>query len=169
MRLLTCVFVILSGVVIGCGKGDPASSPESGDAKHSAGKAIDDDTRMKHATEKARRTVKQFIGALQKPSATVEQFSFRMMFTDGKNRDDIWLNDVTYDGSKFHGVVGFDSNMVRDVKRGQKVSVEPGKISDWMYVENGKLVGGYTIRAERERLSPEEKAQFDMSNPYAID
>ncbi len=81
----------------------------------------------------------------------------------------MWLNDVTYDGKKFHGVVNNDPNLVKNVKIGDKASVEPGKISDWMYIENGKLVGGYSVRVLRDGLSPAEKAEFDRSVPFKIE
>jgi len=58
---------------------------------------------------------------------------------------------------------------VKSVKIGQTVTVERAKISDWMYIENRKLVGGYTLRALRETLPPDERANFDKSVPFVID
>jgi uncharacterized protein YegJ (DUF2314 family) len=33
-----------------------------------------------------------------------------------------------------------------------------------MYYDEGKIVGGYTIRVIRDELSPEEQDQFDAEN-----
>jgi uncharacterized protein YegJ (DUF2314 family) len=52
---------------------------------------------------------------------------------------------------------------------GQKVSVEPAKISDWMFVEDRKLVGGYTIRVLRDSVPASERAEFDKSVPFVIE
>jgi len=52
---------------------------------------------------------------------------------------------------------------------GQKVTVAPAKISDWMYVENRKLVGGYFMGALRNALTPAERAAFDKSLPFVIE
>ena len=38
--------------------------------------------------------------------------------------------------------------------------------SDWMYVDHGKLVGGYTLR---DRLSPSERPEFDRSVPFKVE
>jgi uncharacterized protein YegJ (DUF2314 family) len=38
-----------------------------------------------------------------------------------------------------------------------------------MYVENNKLVGGYTIRVLRDGLSASERADFDKEFPFKID
>jgi uncharacterized protein YegJ (DUF2314 family) len=81
----------------------------------------------------------------------------------------MWLTSVTFDGRKFHGTVNNDPEMVSNVKIGDKVSVESSKISDWMFVENGKLVGGYTLRVLRDSLSASERADFDKSVPFTID
>ena len=48
----------------------------------------------------------------------------------------------------FQGTVNNEPEKVKTVKMGQKVTVA-AKISDWMYVENRKLVGGYTMRVLR--------------------
>ena len=52
---------------------------------------------------------------------------------------------------------------------GQKVTVEPSKISDWMFVQNGRLVGGYTLRVLRDAMSPSERKEFDKNVPFVID
>jgi uncharacterized protein YegJ (DUF2314 family) len=65
--------------------------------------------------------------------------------------------------------VNNDPDTVKNVKIGQKVSIEPSKISDWMFVENGKLVGGYTIRVLRDTMSAGERAEFDKSAGFVID
>ena len=42
------------------------------------------------------------------------------------------------------------------------------QITDWMYVEDGRLVGGYTMRAIRDRLSSDARAKFDAGSPFAF-
>jgi uncharacterized protein YegJ (DUF2314 family) len=49
------------------------------------------------------------------------------------------------------------------------VSVRRDEIMDWMYVEDGKLVGGYTIRVQRDSLDMNERAEFDQSVGYRIE
>jgi uncharacterized protein YegJ (DUF2314 family) len=58
---------------------------------------------------------------------------------------------------------------VTSVKLGQTIEIDPSKISDWFYVDNGKLIGGYTIRVIRNRMSPKEKKQFDKQLGATID
>jgi uncharacterized protein YegJ (DUF2314 family) len=129
----------------------------------------DDDPKMNAAIEKARSTVNTFIAALNSPKAGQTSFTVKKAFSDGKHTEHMWLSPVTYDGTTFQGVVNNDADMVSNVKIGQKASVGPKEISDWMYVENGKLVGGYTVRVLREAMPANERAEFDKSMPFTIE
>jgi uncharacterized protein YegJ (DUF2314 family) len=51
----------------------------------------------------------------------------------------------------------------------QQVSVPLDNISDWMYVSDGRLIGGFTSRVLYGRMSPEERKQDDSGRPYRIE
>ena len=52
---------------------------------------------------------------------------------------------------------------------GQLVSVNPNEISDWLYIDNGKLVGGYSVRVLYSELSPQDKQEFDRAADFKIE
>ena len=81
----------------------------------------------------------------------------------------MWLTPVTYDGQNFHGTINNIPELVKSVEIGQAVTVAPSEISDWMYIDNGKLVGGETMRALRNAATPAERAEFDKSVPFVIE
>jgi uncharacterized protein YegJ (DUF2314 family) len=140
--------------------------------KHPADKVTyvaDDDPRMNAAMVKARSTVNTFIAALKSPQPGQSAFSVKMAFTDGTNTEHMWLTPVSYDGTQFQGTVNNEPEKVNTVKLGQKVTVAPSKISDWMYVENQKLVGGLTLRVLRDALTPAERVDFDKGVPFVIE
>ncbi len=128
-----------------------------------------DDARMNAAIAKARATVGTFVTALQKPKASRSGFSIKIRITKGDDAEHFWLSDVRYDGSAFSGKIDNDPEMVKTVKLGQAASARPAEISDWMYVDHGKLVGGYTLRVLRDGLSPSERAEFDRSVPFKVE
>lgn len=128
-----------------------------------------DDARMNAAMDKARSTVNTFIAALKSPRSTQTAFSVKMRFNEGKKVEYMWLVPVTYDGKSFHGQVNNTPEKVTNVKLGQEVSLAPSEIADWMYVDNGTLVGGYTTRAVRDSMPPAERADFDKSLPFKVD
>lgn len=154
------IAAVVALVFVGCGKKHPADKVTQ---------VADDDPRMNAAIEKARASVKTFVAALKAPKAAQTGFSIKMAFTDGTAVEHMWLAPVNFDGTKFVGTVNNEPEKVKTVKMGQKVTVTPDKISDWMYLENRKLVGGETLRALRAAMSPEERADFDKSVPFTID
>jgi uncharacterized protein YegJ (DUF2314 family) len=42
-------------------------------------------------------------------------------------------------------------------------------LSDWMYLEDNRLVGGYTLRVLRDSVSPEARARMDSQLPFRIE
>jgi|HubBroStandDraft_6_1064221.scaffolds.fasta_scaffold239430_2 uncharacterized protein YegJ (DUF2314 family) len=128
-----------------------------------------DDPRMNAAIEKARASVGTFIAALQSPKPGQVGFNVKAQFEDGGKVEHIWLDHVTYDGTNFQGTIDNEPEMVKNVKNGQRVTVAPAEISDWMYIENRKLVGGETVRALRDRLSPAERANMDKSVDFIVE
>jgi uncharacterized protein YegJ (DUF2314 family) len=119
-----------------------------------------DHAAMHRAVNEARKTVGKFIKALQHPAPGQQDFEVKKPFIQGNQVEHIWLSDVRFVGNRFQGQVDNRPRKIRGLKLGQLVSVNPNEISDWLYVDNGNLVGGYTVRAHYDELSPEQKQKF---------
>lgn len=146
---------------VGCGK-------KSADEKNFT--VVDsDDPKMKAAIEKARSTVGTFTTALKSPKTGQSAFSVKLEIDDGSSKEHMWLNEVTFDGMKFRGKINNEPQMVKNVKLGDRKVIEATKISDWMYIQNRKLVGGYTLRVLRDAMPDSERAEFDKSMPFTIE
>jgi len=123
---------------------------------------------MREAVAKARKTVGEFIDALQHPTAGEGDFEVKKPFVQKGDVEHIWLSEVTFVGGHFQGKVDNEPSKIQGLKLGQVVSVNPDEISDWIYIKNGKLVGGYTIRAHYNELTPEQKQEFDRSADFRM-
>ena len=128
----------------------------------------DQDREMKQAVRQARRNVGIFITALQHPSATQHDFEVKKPFIQGDAKEHIWLANVTYSGRRFHGYVDNKPQNIKGLKFGQRVSVNPDEISDWAFVDNGKLVGGYTIRVLCNGCDPARKARLEHEGNFRV-
>lgn len=144
----------------GCGKDRPADK---------VAYVADDDPGMNAAMGTARANVNTFVAALQAPRPGQSAFSVKAAFADGGVTEHMWLMPVTYDGTNFQGVVNNEPEQITSVKMGATVTVGPDKISDWMYVERGKPVGGQTLRVLRDGFTPAERAEFDKSVPFVVE
>lgn len=130
----------------------------------------DADEGMKWAIEKANLTLWYFEESLNQPKSDQSSFSIKVQILDGEISEHIWLTDPSFDESgNLFGVVGNVPVDVKTVKADQKIGVDRNYISDWMIIEQGRLIGGYTIRAIRDSIPDVDKAQFDESIGLYID
>ena len=80
-----------------------------------------------------------------------------------------WVGDVSFDGVAFTGRLDSEPMHVKGLALNKVVSVGREDGLDWMIVEDGLLIGGYTLRVTRRRMSPLERAEFDKSMGFVID
>lgn len=129
-----------------------------------------EDEGMNWAIEKAKLTLWYFATCLQNPQPHQSYFSVKVKIIDGDNLEHIWLTDPHFDeeGHLF-GTVSNEPVEVKTVKMNQKIGIDREHISDWMIVEHGRLIGGYTIRAIRNNIPDSDKPNFDQSIGLYID
>ena len=124
--------------------------------------------RMRRAVHQARRTVGVFMRALQKPSAGQSDFEVKKPFFQNGVVEHLWLSDVTFSGNRFHGYVDNKPKKIKGLKMGDRVSVNANEISDWAYVDHGRLIGGYTIRVLYYELPQAGRAALQKEVRFAI-
>jgi uncharacterized protein YegJ (DUF2314 family) len=124
---------------------------------------------MQLAVREARKTVGKFIAALTHPAAGQEDFEVKKPFIQGNQVEHIWLSDVQLVGNLFQGRIDNQPRKISGLKMGEMVSVKPNEISDWLYIDNGKLVGGYTVRVHYNELSAQQKQEFDRRADFRIE
>lgn len=79
-----------------------------------------------------------------------------------KNNEDVyvWLENVKIEGNYYSGNLAENGNS-------QKILIND--VIDWMIIEKGRLIGGYTIRHYRDTLDDESKMNFDIDFGVKID
>ena len=127
------------------------------------------DTELEAAIEQARSSLDTFIAKITTPHANRTFVAVKVRFTPpGESPQDIWVDEVTYIDGVLRGSVGDDIPALR-LEAGEKITVDEEDILDWMIVEDGKLIGGYTIRLAVQRMSPEERERFFETLDYTIE
>jgi uncharacterized protein YegJ (DUF2314 family) len=123
-----------------------------------------DNDNMNWAMEKAKFTMHYFKKCLAHPKEGQVYFSIKARIEDLGKIEHIWLMDPSFDlDGNIYGVIGNEPIDVKNVKLDQKIGITFDNVSDWMIIENGRLIGGYTIRAIRDRLTENEITNFDKS------
>jgi|688.fasta_scaffold228150_2 uncharacterized protein YegJ (DUF2314 family) len=128
-----------------------------------------DDSEMNLATEKAKLNIEYFDLALKSNNPKFNNISVKQPYKTESGSEHIWISDIILKEDKYLGIIGNTPEYTSEVKLGDTVLVEKSRISDWMYIEENKLRGGYTIRALRSKMSESEKKQFDNDNGLIIE
>jgi uncharacterized protein YegJ (DUF2314 family) len=127
------------------------------------------DPEMAEAISNARATLSDFIAHLASPNPTREFAALKVRFTPpGDPSLDIWCDDVTYESGRFTANIGDDIPSLR-LSFGDRIEIATADIIDWMIVQEGKLIGGYTIRLAYSRMTPAEKQLFLEDAGYSIE
>ncbi len=109
----------------------------------------DDDQEMNAAIARARSEVNDFIKVIQKGN---RQVSVKVAIEDHGKVEHFWLKDITYKNGFFAGIIDNEPEVVSNTALGRKVSVKKEAISDWLYVQNGKMIGNYTLRVALKKM-----------------
>jgi uncharacterized protein YegJ (DUF2314 family) len=127
------------------------------------------DSEQEAAIEQARDTLDDFIAKIGAPHTDRTFVALKARFyPPGESPQDIWVDGVTYTNEVFRGNIGDDIPALK-LEAGEEIRIAEEDIVDWMIVENGKLVGGYTIRLAVQRMSPEERERFLETLDYSIE
>ncbi len=129
----------------------------------------DNDTEMNEAIKTANQTLDQFNVALISSNPDLQYFALKTRFKTPNGGEHIWVSNITFEDNKYYGVVDNLPESTTDVKIGDTIQIVKDNISDWMYVDNQKLLGGFTIRLLRKRMTELERKQFDAENGLTIE
>lgn len=174
MKTFCIAFIGLVTVAAGVQAAEEESTHMAGRAAKTPGhpgysQVSDNDKAMDRAVEHAQRSLGFFMAVLKAKKPGDTTFEIKKGFVDGDKVEHLWIGSVTYDGKNFHGKINNRPLDVKNVHLGQRVTVSPREVSDWMFLKDGKLMGGYTTRVLYARLSPEDKAQFDKEADFKIE
>jgi uncharacterized protein YegJ (DUF2314 family) len=127
------------------------------------------DAELDSAIAQARASLDTFIQTIAAPHADRTIVAVKVRFTPlGEASQDIWVDEVTYADGVLRGSMGDDIPSMK-LEVGEKIKIDENDIIDWMIVQDGTLIGGYTIRLAMQRMSPEERERFLQSLDYSIE
>jgi len=164
ISLLVIVFITLS-----CKerKGYVDKAENNGDPVYNV---ANEDEEMNKAIQMAKATYNDFLSALKAPDSLMDNFSVKMRFDYGASSGEhMWLADPYFKNDKLFGILNNDPFEVKNVKAGDTLEIVKDKVSDWMYVKNNKLVGGYTIRALYNKMSKKEQEEFKQQAGFELE
>lgn len=126
---------------------------------HRVRQTASDDEAMASAIQTARETViaeiEPFLAG-QRP-----EFMVKVGITDAHEQTEhMWLAGVSYAEGAFSGHITEAPHTLEGFQEGQRFQIPPDGISDWMYLQDGRMYGNYTLRAMLPSMPEEEAAKY---------
>jgi uncharacterized protein YegJ (DUF2314 family) len=103
------------------------------------------DPAIEAAAENARSTFPDFIEAFRSNTGT--EFSAKFPFADGDKIEHMWIAVDDINGDSILGTLGNEPGIVKNIGEGDPVTRTLDELEDWLYMNEGQMVGGYTVRA----------------------
>jgi uncharacterized protein YegJ (DUF2314 family) len=112
----------------------------------------DSDPEMNAAIQAARDSLGTFFTALSNPQPNEKSFLLKVRYVEGDRIEHIWLADLDLTTLPGTGTVANETDFPGLIYM-QRASFAPDQITDWMYFEDDKLVGGFTTQLLLRRKS----------------
>lgn len=152
MRSFLLLALLLT--LVACG-----SKPKTADAPPPVVYAEGNDPAMNDAIQRAREELATFETVLTSPQPNQIKFGVKVSIPHSGGAEHLWLGNPVFDGDSLSGVVEDVPIYAKNISRGEKIRVHRHGISDWMYMEDGRLRGGYTIRVGVDQLPDDQRAE----------
>lgn len=128
-----------------------------------------DDPGLRESVEKARATLPEFIAGLSSPGVDRDSAAIKApLRTPGGGEEHVWINDLRYEDGVFIGRVDSATEGDSGAAEGSEHRVPAAEISDWKLVQDGELLGGYSIRFFMTRMTDAQRAAFASAMPFRI-
>jgi uncharacterized protein YegJ (DUF2314 family) len=117
---------------------------------------------MAEAYKRARATLPQFLESALKPPPNTRGFAVKIGIPYGNRTDAefFWISPFKPQGDKYVGNINNTPRLAKTVKLGQVIEFAETEIVDWLYVEDGKMIGNYIACALLKREPPQQAAAF---------
>ena len=164
---LASLLVLSLFVLAACAKESPPITERDGEPMVTGFEA--EDREMNAAMRKARDTLGDFEKRLEQPPATQQHIGLKGRFEENGDVEHMWINDIEVTAEGYRGRLGNHPVHIKSIDVGSDVLVKRENVSDWMAIDDGKMVAGFTLRVQRERMTPEQRAEFDASANFIIE
>lgn len=117
-----------------------------------------DDPRLHAAAAEARRRWGEFARAFRAPSPTQESFTIKARFDQDNETEYMWVMVRQISDTDAIGELGNAPNALSGIKLGDPVRIPIAEVLDWMYLDGGEMVGGFTVQVLAEAAATQASA-----------
>ena len=154
-------FVLLFLFLASCSPAQPSSTPTPKPITPHTKIPILADEELAEAVRQAQETLHIWRQEFLAPKQAYSMTSLKVRFQGDAGIEDMWTEpmfilDNVYTVRMVEGVT-----LEKGIHPERLLDVKPQDIVDWMLLEeDGTVIGGYTLRLEYERMTPEQQKRY---------
>ena len=131
--------------------------------QHTIARMEHSDEALLQIAEDAQRTVHLFFRNLLRTDLGGENFSIKYPFMadsdSGIVSEQVWLSGIQFDNGLYYGVIVSEPQHLTGMRRGDTVMFDVDEITDWMYTQNGRIIGGRSIQYLLEQIPEAQRSE----------
>jgi uncharacterized protein YegJ (DUF2314 family) len=118
------------------------------------------DKELEKIAENARRALPTFFRNLARPEAGADNFFVKYpLTTDDGGIEQVWLGGIRVKDGVYYGRLANTSNLSGGRMKNKLITFDPDKITDWMYIQDGKIIGGRSIKYLLEKIPETQRSE----------
>jgi len=115
------------------------------------------DKEIERITENARRALPIFFRNLASPEKGMGNFFVKYpLSSDNGGVEQVWLGGIRFKNNAYYGTLANTANS--PVKK-KDIIIDTDNITDWMYIQDGKIIGGQSIKHLLEKIPEGERSE----------
>lgn len=111
----------------------------------------DDDPAMRQAVATARQRWGEFVEGFASCDANGPPPMVKAPFTDGENTEFMWVAVTALENGVIYGTLENSPANLPKYRQGQRVQIREDQVNDWLLLRDGATLGGFTLKALRDR------------------
>jgi uncharacterized protein YegJ (DUF2314 family) len=115
------------------------------------------DKELEKIADNARRALPVFFRNLARPEAGANNYYVKYPLSSDDHTEQVWLGSIRSRKGIYYGTIA--NTTISPTKK--RVTIDTEQITDWMYIQDGKIIGGRSIKYLLEKI-PEEKRSEDQ-------
>lgn len=125
-----------------------------------------EDKKMKKAIRQAKASFNEFETAIKSDNLNFKNFLLKKGFESPNGEEYLWVRNILINkvNNNYVGIVANEPLYTKAVQNGDFIEISCDDASDWMYLDNNVVKGGYTLKLLRNRMSKKERQQFDAES-----
>ena len=149
MTVILCVIILFSS----CDKNARDFSPSA------VIEVEQSDSELEKIADNAKRALPTFFRNLARPEAGANNFYVKYPLADDGAVEQVWLGDIRVKDGVYYGRLANTSSLLGDKKKDNLITFNPNAITDWMYIQDGKIIGGRSIKYLLEKTPETQRSE----------